>query len=107
MMAGRSGLHCPAEADNGCQVSGDRDGRLRQVWAPTVGGPAVAAHEQAAPRDRARGRWCAGCCQLLAWREERWMGDDAGEVTADDYRRLAEFRYRIRRFLAFSAAAAR
>lgn len=35
------------------------------------------------------------------------MTNAGGEVTPADYRRLAEFRYRIRRFLAFSEAAAR
>ncbi len=35
------------------------------------------------------------------------MADEAGGVTPADYRRLAEFRYLIRRFLAFSEAAAR
>jgi DNA-binding MarR family transcriptional regulator len=35
------------------------------------------------------------------------MADDSREVTLADHRRLAEFRYRIRRFLAFSEAAAR
>jgi DNA-binding MarR family transcriptional regulator len=39
--------------------------------------------------------------------EEGHMADDAPAVTAGDYRRLAEFRYRIRRFLAFSESAAR
>lgn len=35
------------------------------------------------------------------------MTDHDPMVEADDYRRLAEFRYRIRRFLAFSETAAR
>ncbi len=35
------------------------------------------------------------------------MDDDEGRLTADDYRRIAEFRYHIRRFLNFSTRAAR